>query len=160
MDAAELKKLQESNTAQALLIEAQNKSIAALNARAVRGDAADLARVVLSTTALTEAQRQYVTESVIGTADAPREIATKEGALDSVKFTEAINAEVKRFASALPPGGVRGMGAPGPQRVAESAEVIAAREARHKESAAADVQALVSLGLSEADAKKQVGVAA
>lgn len=155
MDAAEIKKLQESSAATALALTESQKVIANLTARAVRGDARELAAAVLATTALTESQRIYVTESVCGTADSPRELPLKEGALDAVKFTEAVNAEAKRFAAALPPAGVRGLGA-GLQRVAESAEVIAARETQAKESEDRSIRTLVEMGLTEAAAKESV----
>lgn len=153
MDAAEIKKLQESLAAQTAINERLLK-------RALRADASELAGAVLATTSLNEAQRKFVTESVIGTAEAQREIPTKDGNLDAAKLTEAINAAAKAYSATLPnPGGVRGMG-PGPTLVQESAEVKAARESREKAEQAEQIAALVNLGLSEAAAKIQVGVAA
>lgn len=139
MDAAEIKTLKESMAAQVAINERLVK-------RALRGDAIELAGAVLGSTALNEAQRKYVTESVVGTVDAPRELPVKEGGvLDAVKFTEAVNAEAKRFVAALPVGGnVIGMGA-GPQRVQESAEQITARESREKREAESDLDSLTRL---------------
>ncbi len=153
MDAAEIKKLQESLAAQTAINERLLK-------RALRADALELAGAVLATTSLTEAQRKFVAESVIGTAESPREIPTKEGVLDAAKLTEAVNAQARAYSATLPAtGGVRGLGA-GPTLVQESAEVKAAREANLKESQAREVKALMELGLSEAAAKESVGVAA
>jgi len=154
MTEAEVKTLKES-------LATQTAINGRLVARALRADAIELAGAVLATTSLTESQRKFVVESVVGTAETPRAIAVKEsGDLDAVKLTEAVNAFAKSYSATLPAtGGVRGMGA-APIVMTETAEAKAAREARQKESAAEDVAALVSLGLSEADAKKQVGVAA
>lgn len=155
MDEATIKKLQESDAAKTVLIER-------LQARALRADAIELACAILATTSLSEGQRKFVAESVVGTADSPRVIPVKEsGDLDAVKLTEAVNAFAKSYSASIPAtGGVRGMGSPAPVVMTESAEAKSAREARQKESAANDVQALMTLGLSEADAKSQVGVAA
>lgn len=153
MDAAEIKKLQESLAAQTAINERLLK-------RALRADALELAGAVLATTSLTEPQRKFVAESVVGTADAPREIPTKDGVLDAAKLTESVNAFAKSYSATLPAtGGVRGMGA-GPTLVQESAEQKTAREAALKESQAREVRALMELGLSEAAAKESVGVAA
>ncbi len=149
MDAAEIKKLQESHAASLALIEK-------LQRRALRADALELAGAILGTTSLDEAQRKFVANLVV-----EREIPVKEGALDAPKFTEAINAAASAYSATLPAtGGVRGLGAPGPTLIHESAEVKAAREANLKESQARQVQALVDLGLSEKAAKESVGVAA
>ncbi len=153
MDATEIKKLQESLATQTAINERLLK-------RALRADALELAGAVLATTSLTEAQRKFVAESVLGSADIPREIAMKEGALDATKLTEAVNAAAAAYSATLPAtGGVRGLGA-GPMLVQESAEVKAARVEALKESQAAQVQALMVMGLSEAAAKESVGVAA
>lgn len=153
MTEAEVKALKESLAAQTAINERLLK-------RALRADALELAGAVLATTSLTETQRKFVAESVVGTADAPREIPTKEGVLDAAKLTEAVNAFAKSYSATLPAtGGVRGMGA-GPTLVTESAEQKSAREAALKESQAREVRALVELGLSEAAAKESVGVAA
>jgi len=149
MDAAEVKKLQESHAASLALIEKLQK-------RALRADAMELAGAVLATTSLNEAQRKFVAESVVNAGDPP----TKDGVLDAAKLTEAVNAFAKSYSATLPAtGGVRGMGA-GPALVQESAEVKAAREAAAKESQGKQVRALMELGLSEAAAKESVGVAA
>ena len=153
MTDAEVKKLQESVAA----LEADNVK---MKGRIMFTDAASLAGAVLSTTSLNEAQRAFVMGSVIGTVESPREIPVKDGALNATALTEAINAGAKAYSATLPTsGGVRGMGT-APVVMTETAEAKAAREARQKESAAQDVEALVVLGMSEADAKKQVGVAA
>jgi len=155
MDAAEIKQLQESLAAQTAI----NKR---LMERALRSDAKDLATAVLSTTSLTESQRVFVAESVIGTAENPRAIPTKEdGNLDAAKLTEAVNAQAKAYSATLPAtGGVRGMGA-GPTLVTETPEQQAVREARAKDAEQRGIESLMALGLSEAAAKEQVkGVAA
>jgi hypothetical protein len=153
MDAAEIRKLQES-------LAAQTAINARLLARAMRADALELAGAVLATTTLTEGQRKFVAESVVGTSDAPREIPTKDGVLDAAKLTESVNAAAKAYSATLPAtGGVRGMGA-GLTVVQESADVKAARAEALKETQAREVRALVELGLSEAAAKESVGVAA
>lgn len=149
MDAAEIKKLQESLAAQTAINERLLK-------RALRADALELAGAVLATTSLTEAQRKFVAESVVNTGDVP----TKDGVLDAARLTESVNAFAKAYSATLPAtGGVRGLGA-GPTLVTESAEVKAAREAHVKTSQALEVKALMELGLSEAAAKESVGVAA
>jgi hypothetical protein len=153
MDAAEIKKLQESLATQTAINERLLK-------RALRADAVELAGAVLATTSLNEAQRKFVTELVVGTVEAPREIATKDGVMDAAKVTEAVNAAAKSYSATLPAsGGVRGMGA-GITVVQESEAVKAARELNTKEAQTRQVQALVELGLSEKDAKESVGVAA
>lgn len=154
MDEATIKKLQESDAAKTVLIER-------LQARALRADAIELAGAILATTSLSETQRKFVAESVVGTADSPRVIPVKEsGDLDAVKLAEAVNAFAKSYSATLPAtGGVRGMGA-APTQVQESAADKAAREARHAADAASYVESLMSLGLSESAAKSQVGVAA
>jgi hypothetical protein len=154
MDAAEIKKLQESLAAQTAINER-------LLRRALRADALELAGAVLATTTLNEAQRKFVAESVVGTADIPRDIPVKEGGvLDAAKLTESVNAAAKAYSATLPATGfVKGLG-PGPTLVQESAEVKAARLESLKESQTRQVAALMELGLSEADAKTSVGVAA
>ena len=153
MTEAEGNKLKESLAATQAINERLLK-------RALRADAIELAGAVLATTSLNEAQRKFVAELVVGTADAPREIATKDGVMDAAKVTEAVNAAARSYSATLPAsGGVRGMGA-GPTLVTETPEQKAAREARAKEESASQVEALMNLGLSEAAAKSQVGVAA
>ncbi len=149
MTEAEVKELKES-LAKTQAVNTQ------LLARALRSDAKDLATAILKPMdRFTEAQREYVTGQVLAV-----EIPLKDGALDAVKFTEAVNDAAKAYSAALPPsGGVRNMG-PGPTLVQESPEVKTAREAREKEFKADEVRSLMTLGLSEAAAKAQVGVAA
>jgi hypothetical protein len=124
--------------------------------RALRSDAKELATEILKPVdRFTEAQRDYIVAQVLAA-----ELPLKDGALDAARFTEAVNAAVKSYSASLPPtGGVRGLGA-GPTLVTESADQIAAREAQTKNRQALEVRALVELGLSEADAKVSVGVAA
>ena len=153
MTEAEGNKLKESLAATQAINERLLK-------RALRADAIELAGAVLATTSLNEAQRKFVTELVVGTVEAPREIATKDGVMDAAKVTEAVNAAAKSYSATLPAsGGVRGMGA-GITVVQESEAVKAARELNTKEAQTRQVQALVELGLSEKDAKESVGVAA
>lgn len=155
MTEAEVKVLKENLAAQTAINERLMK-------RALRADALEIASTVLATTSLTEAQRTFVTLSVIGTTEAPREIPVGEsGAVDAPKLIEAVNATAKAYSATLPAtGGVRGLGAPGPTLVTESAEAKAARLEGQKESEAAQVRGLMALGLSEAAARKEVGVAA
>jgi hypothetical protein len=142
MDEKQFKALQESITGisdmvkqQATVIEGQNKTIAMLSNRNMRGDAVLLGRSVLATTGLSESQREFVVESICGTVEAPRELPLKEGVFDAAKFTESINAEAKRFASTLPNGSrVSGMGGAPSGGVQLTAEQIATREAAVKQN--------------------------
>lgn len=126
MDAAELKKLQESHD--------QQKAInARLLERALRGDARELAQTILKPLTLHEAAKvEVVTNVTKGT------IPTNEaGELDAVKFTELVNAEAKRIgalASALTGGGaVNGLGsAPAPTPVDPA---VQAKEAETRKAA-------------------------
>jgi hypothetical protein len=147
MDTAEIKKLQEGLAAQVAINER-------LLRRAIRADAVELGTAVLATTGLNEAQRKYVIESVVGAVDAPKEIAVKEGALDSVKLTESINAAAKAYVATLPNGArVQGLGgAPALQLVPEPEE-IAAREAARKREEADEVAIFESL-MGNTDAAK------
>ena len=141
MDQAEIKKLQESLLAQTAINDRLVK-------RALRGDAIELATAVLSSTQLNEAARKYITETVVGSPDSPRELPVKEsGILDAVKLTEAVNAEAKRYAAALPPAGrVSGMGgAPGPQLIESDPVKIAAREAANKREQEDDIDSMARL---------------
>ncbi len=119
MDEAAVQKLIESavKSAQAPLLE-----------RAIRGDAREEAARVLSTMTLHEALKGLVTENVLS-----REIPQVNGALDTVKFTESINAEAKRIgaahAAASGTGQVRGLGS---AALAE-ADPVKIAEARKRE---------------------------
>lgn len=108
MDAAELKKLQESLATQA----ATNQR---LLERAIRGDAREEATRILRTTSLMEAAWPRVIEQVIRDFSA---IPQADGALDKTKFAEAVNAAAKTegaYAQLLTGSGqVRGMGTPAP----------------------------------------------
>lgn len=141
MTEAEAKTLKESLTATIAVNERLMK-------RALRGDAIELSRAILATTALNEAQRNYITENVVGSADSPRDLPVKEGgSLDAVKLTEAINAEAKRYAAANP-GDARPRnmgGGAGPQLVETDPVKIAAREAHAKAQFESDVDVMHSL---------------
>jgi hypothetical protein len=122
MDAAELKKLQESVAAQATLNQK-------LLERALKGDAQILAAKTLKTVALPEASKQRVVDAVL------RESlpVTEAGELDTVKFAEAVNAaaksEAEYVASLTGAGRVVGMGAG-----AAPAEKIDPKEAERREA--------------------------
>lgn len=83
MDAAEVKKLQEGLAAQALVN-------AKLLERAVRGDAREEATRILKTLTLHEASKDRVIDLVLS-----RDLPVVDGALDKVKFAEAVNAQAK-----------------------------------------------------------------
>ena len=108
MEAAELKKLQESLATQA----ATNQR---LLERAIRGDAREEATRILRTTSLMEAAWPRVIEQVTRDFSA---IPQADGALDKTKFAEAVNAAAKTegaYAQLLTGSGqVRGVGTPAP----------------------------------------------
>jgi hypothetical protein len=111
MDAAELKKLQESITAQA----AAN---AKLLERALRGDARELAGSQLKGVTLPEASKERVVEAALRSI--PK---TDAGELDRVKFGEVVTAEAKRegeyVATLTNSGRVTGMGSAPVQQTPE-----------------------------------------
>lgn len=147
MDAAELKKLQESLASQA----ATNQR---LLERAIRGDAREEAKRILKGTTLIEAAKERVIESVTRDFAA---IPQKDGALDTVKFTEAVNAAAKAegqyVASLIGSGQVRGMGAPAPVIDAKESERQAADDKKLRESRIANY---MRLGLTKEAAEKTV----
>jgi hypothetical protein len=153
MDAAELKKLQESIAAQAV----QN---AKLLERAIRGDAREEAVRILKGTTLIEAAKERVIESVLRET-----IPQTDGVLDVVKFTEAVNAAAKKegayVAGLLESGKVRGMGpAPVVAIDAKEAERQAADQKKLREAA---VRNFTEMGMqkeaAEASADRLMGVA-
>ncbi len=107
MDATEVNKLIESavKAAQAPLLE-----------RALRGDAREAAAKILAPLALIEKGKARVIDTLLS-----RELPMKDGALDLVKFTEAVNAEAKAegayVAELSSSGQVRGMGITQPPQV-------------------------------------------
>ena len=92
MDAEELKLLRES--------------VARLSGKETRREAIQEGARILRDVSLPDAAKEYVIETVLKEA-----LPMKDGALDLVKFTEAVNAEAKRFAGALGVTRVTGMGA-------------------------------------------------
>lgn len=143
MDAAELKKLQESVTA----AQAQN---AKLLERAIRGDAREYVVSALKGVTLHEAGKELVLESVMR-----GEIPTKDGALDETKLKESVDAEAKRvgaaFAAATGSGQVRGMG--GAPVVSIDAKETERREAEVKRLHEADIDTFTRIGLPPDAAK-------
>jgi hypothetical protein len=121
MDAAELQKLRESVATANASAAAANAANAKLLERALRGDAREEALRILAGITLPETSRLRVIDSVLKEA-LPK---TEAGELDTVKFSESVNAEAKRegvyVASLTGAGNVTGMGTPGePIRTAEA----------------------------------------
>lgn len=146
MDAAELTKLQESVTA----TQAQN---ALLLERAIKGDAREEAVKILSGVSLHESAKAMVIENVL------RDIPKKDGALDTAKFTEAVNTEAKRVgavvAASSGSGLVFGMGSV--TKTVEPAEAARIAEAaKRTDEDAANV--FKRFGLTEAAAKAAAGI--
>lgn len=99
MDAEEIKLLKESVAANTAI------SQKLLNAE-MRREAIKEAAHVLRDVSLQPAAKEYIIANVLREA-----LPVKDGALDTVKLTEAINAEAKRYGSSLPGGArVTGMG--------------------------------------------------
>ncbi len=140
MDAAEVQKLIEAavKTAQTPLLE-----------RALRGDAREAAAGILAGVTLHEAAKALVIETVL------RDLPVKDGALDTVKFTESVNAEAKRIgaviAASTGSGRVMGMGS-ATVEVVDVAEQ-ARRAQAEKDSEAQSISIFERLGLP-ADAAK------
>jgi hypothetical protein len=130
MDAAELKKLNES-------LAAQTAINARLMERAVRSDAREAATKIVAGIELAEASRARVVENVL--RDIPK---TEAGELDAVKFAELVNQEAKREAQYVAEltgaGRVSGMGAGGGVMFTESDPVKAAEAAKALQLAEAD----------------------
>lgn len=138
MDATELKALQES-------VKAANDANAKLLERALKGDAREEAARILAGISLHEAAKSLVIENVL------RDIPQKDGVLDTVKWTEAVNAEAKRVgavvSAATGSGQVNGMGAGAP--------IVPVTETRKPEEILAHaVKTFQRMGLSEAAAKR------
>lgn len=148
MDAAELKKLQESLTAQSALNQR-------LLERAIRGDAREEAVRILKGVSLVEAAKERVIDAVTRDFAA---IPQKDGALDTAKFTEAVNAAAKAegayVASLMGSGQVRGMGVAPVQIDAKEAEKAAADQKRLREAA---VRSYMDLGMPKAAAEQAAG---
>ena len=88
MDADELKLLKESLAANVAIT-------AALQTKEMRRDAISEAARVLRDVALPAQSKEYVIETVLRNP-----LPLKDGALDTVKLAEAVNAEASRFAAA------------------------------------------------------------
>ncbi len=102
MDADELKLLRES--------------VARLSGKEMRREAIQEGARILRDVSLPDAAKEYVIETVLKEA-----LPTKDGALDIVKFTEAVNGEAKRFGSAIGmEPRVTGMGAGAPVQITEA----------------------------------------
>lgn len=127
MDAAELKKLQEAQAANAVTNQR-------LLERAIRGDAREAAGRILKTTTLVEAAQTRVIESV--TRDFASLPVTADGALDEVKFKEAVDVAAKAegayVASLTGSGHVFGMGATAPTPITTKETAEAAKERRER----------------------------
>ena len=121
MDTAEVQKLIEAAVGP---IKAENVS---LLERAIRGDAREAATTILRGSALPEASKQRVISESL------RDLPVKDGALDTAKFTEAVNAaaksEAEYVASLTGAGRVFGMGAG-----SAPAEKIDPKEAERREA--------------------------
>jgi hypothetical protein len=140
MDAAEVAKLVEAAVKAALApVIAQQVP---LTERAIRGDAREAATKILKDVTLHEAAKSMVIDTVL------QNIPQKDGALDEVKFAEAVNAEVKRLgaviAASTGSGRVVGMGAAPVEIKPEEAARRAALAKTDEEDA---VRIFESLGL-------------
>jgi hypothetical protein len=153
MDAAELKKLQES-------VATQTAINTRLLERALRGDARVEAARILKTNSLAEPAKERVIEAV--TRDFAS-IPQTDGALDLVKFSEAVNAAAKAegayVASLVGSGRVSGMGSPAPAVAAPAvtAQEAATAEADRKRLREAAVRSFTDLGMPRAAAEAAVG---
>jgi hypothetical protein len=147
MDAAELKKLQESHAAQSAIN-------ARLLERALRGDARELAQSILKPLTLHEAVKVEVVENVLkGT------IPATDGVIDSVKFTDIVNLEAKRLgtlaATLMGAGGVAGMGPSAPAVDPTVAATEAAARAKTRELRIAEsTRNFQAIGMPEEAAKR------
>jgi hypothetical protein len=146
MEAAELTKLQES-------VATQTAINSRLLERAIRADARVEAGRILKGTTLMEAAKQRVIESVLS------DIARKDGEIDTVKFTEAVNAAAKTegayVAQLTGSGRVYGMGTPVPVAIDtnEATRQTADRKRLHESA----VRSYVALGLPKEAAEKAAG---
>lgn len=139
MDATELKTLQEALAANA----ATN---ARLMERALRSDAITEGARILGSVSMVDALKTMVVENVLKEA-LPK---TADGALDTAKFAEAVNAEAKRvgaaFSAASGGGRVFGMGSVAPIIDAKEAERKAADEKTRLEES---VKTFKRLGMTD-----------
>ena len=137
---------------QKLIETAVKEAQAPLLMRALRGDAREEAARILKGVSLVEAAKERVIGAVL--ADIP----IKDGALDTAKFTEAVNAAAKAegayVASLIGSGQVRGMGAAPVAIDAKEAEKQAADQKRLREGA---VRSYMDLGMPKAAAEKAAG---
>ncbi len=141
MDAAELKSLKES-------LATQSAVNAKLLERALRGDAREEASKILAPLSLAEASKARVIDTVL-----MQELPLKDGALDPVKFAEAVNAEAKRegayVAGLVGSGKVIGMGPAPVVDPATATKIAEASKATYKKA----LDVFSEFGLSEAAAK-------
>ena len=115
MDAEELKLLRES--------------VARLSGKEMRREAIQEGARILRDVSLPDTAKEYVIETVL-----KESLPTKDGALDTAKFTELVNAEAMRFGDAIGSRQrVTGMGAG-----AQVVEITEAQRAAQKEAAKAD----------------------
>ena len=140
MDAAEVTKIVEAAVKAALApVQAQQ---APLLERALRGDAREEATRILSGISLHEAAKTLVVENVL------QNIPVKDGALDTAKLKESVDAEAKRIGAAFAAAGtgarVVGMGAAPVQIDAKEAD---RRAAAAKEEAEDAIKVFESLGM-------------
>ncbi len=146
MTDEEIKKLVESAVAAA--VTAVTAPVASLTERALKGDAMIEARKILTPLALQEASKARVIDLVLS-----QPLPLKEGALDLVKFTEAVNEQAKAegayVAGLTEAGRVRGMGATPPADPATETKVREAGVRTHKKA----LDVFSEFGISEAAAK-------
>ncbi len=143
MDAAEIKKIVEAAVAEhtAPLREANT----GLLARALKGDARELATRLLESITLPAQSKVRVIETVLSQA-----LPVKDGAIDEAKLTEAVSAAAKTegayVASLTNAGQVHGLGV-APAAVQEAAQPKPEDIEAHK------VKTFMRMGMSEAAAK-------
>lgn len=110
MDAEELKLLRES--------------VSRLSNKETRREAIQEGARILRDVSLPDAAKEYIIETVLKEA-----LPMKDGGLDTVKFTESVNAEAKRFGGAIGAGPrVTGMGASAPVEITEAQRTAAAKQ--------------------------------
>lgn len=135
MEAAELKKLQETVTSQAA-VNAQ------LLERALKGDAREYATELLEAVTLPEAAKKKIVARVL------ESVPTKDGALDTAKLKESVDAQAKAegvyLAEITGSGRVFGMGAP-PVAIDAKESERAAQQAKDEEASA--IAVFESLGM-------------
>jgi hypothetical protein len=111
-----------ANTQETSMEANEKRLLESLVRKELRRDAITAAARILQPLSLTEAQREYVVDNVIGPIDRPNALPlTEAGELDVKKFGEAVSAELSRFGAALGIGPrVTGMGAPAPVEITEA----------------------------------------